>query len=766
MSYQDDIEFLHRLSRADIDDMLTRASLNKARDYQRQRRVINREVGENTIYAQVRGSEPEPYDVEISVEDGEVYAGCTCPYELSGWCKHIGAVLLEWIENRGSFNPVDKRQDSLFEQDDLDWLDDEDEDENWFEDEDEDVDLPQDAPPVVNENLFEQELQNLLGRFKIDELREIARQRRINLTVTRKEEIVQMLAERLADRDQVQALIAQSDDLSRRILTFLHLYAPPGYGTPLNYIQPLGLKGQSNEAIRQRVESMARQALIIPFTQNKIVYYVLPQISRLCLPPLPGEVDPWPLAQVSQLNVERRDFAMLTQKLYRLWTYLHEHQPRRALLPPADPIESQWNHLTGWRHDPDEIAQARKGGQYFAIPNQALSVPPAPYYLTEADQSTLCRLLNASPEEIEFYCALLNLMGALSGEAGEIIQTERSAIQTLLSMPLDLQLAVLTSTWQEMVEWSEMDGILRSVKDIGVRRNVTYTTYKLDDLYEEWQEGRQSLIRFLILLDEDTWVSVEALQHKIHELRPNLAHAMSHSGVWWLESTRKKKQFGAGFEDWLISYGRLVVATLTGPLAWLGILDLGYQDGRLAAVRLTPAGAFILGRRQRAFAPPRTVELDRAVRFNDDLTVDVMPGMVSMELYALLNTMARLENATPQHLSYHLDANSVHHLYEQGATAQTLIERLNQFSPAPVSAAWQRRLREWETHYGQLHLYQGIALIELADDFALQELLASTSLRDHLVYQFSNRLIAVQPQAVDGLVQEMEKRGHTPRITG
>lgn len=762
MSYQDDIELLHRLSRADIDDMLTRAALSKARDYQRQRRVINREVGENTIYAQVRGSEPAPYDVEISVEDGEVYAGCTCPYELSGWCKHIGAVLLEWIENRSSFAVVDKHQDSLFEQDDLDWFKDEDED--LFGDQD--IELSEeDVPLIAGDKLYEEELKNLLDRYKIDELREIARRRHVNLTVTRKEDIVQMLADRLTDRGQVQAQIAQIDDLSRRILTFLHLSAPPGYGTPLTYIRPFGVQGQSNEAIRQRVDSMTKQGLLMPFEQNKIIYYVLPQITRLCLPPLSGAILPWPQTQVPLLSIERRDFAMLTQKLYRLWTYLHEHHPHCTPLPPADPIESQWEHLVGWRHDPDEISQARKSGQYFFIQNQTLSVPPAPYHLTESDQSALCRLLNADPEEIEFCYALLAMMRAISGKPGEAIQTERGPIQELLGMPLDLQLAVLAATWQEMVEWSEIDGILRSVKDIGVRRNATYTTYKLQNLYEEWREGRQTVVRYLMLLEEDTWVSIEALQHTIHEIMPNLAHSMSHSGVWWLESTRKKKQFGAGFEDWLISYGRLVIATLTGPLIWLGAVELGYQDGHPAAIRLTPSGAFILGRRQMAFAKPRAIDLDRAVRFNDDLTVDVVSGAASMELYALLNNIARLENATPQHLSYHLDANSVHHLYEQGATAQILIERLTQFSPTPVSEAWQCRLREWEAHYGQLHLYQDIALIELVDDFALQELLASTSLRDHLVYQFSNRLVAVQPQAIDALTQEMEKRGYTPRIT-
>ena len=47
---------------------------------------------------------------------------------------------------------------------------------------------------------------------------------------------------------------------------------------------------------------------------------------------------------------------------------------------------------------------------------------------------------------------------------------------------------------------------------------------------------------------------------------------------------------------------------------------------------------------------------------------------------------------------------------------------------------------------------------------ALQELLISTSLADSLVYQFSSRLVAIWADHVDALVEEMEKRGYTPRI--
>ena len=75
-----------------------------------------------------------------------------------------------------------------------------------------------------------------------------------------------------------------------------------------------------------------------------------------------------------------------------------------------------------------------------------------------------------------------------------------------------------------------------------------------------------------------------------------------------------------------------------------------------------------------------------------------------------------------------------------------------------------QRMADWSQNYGKLHVYDDITLIELADDYALQELLSNTALRDHVIYAFSPRLVAIRPEALDALIPEMEKRGYTPHV--
>jgi hypothetical protein len=63
-------------------------------------------------------------------------------------------------------------------------------------------------------------------------------------------------------------------------------------------------------------------------------------------------------------------------------------------------------------------------------------------------------------------------------------------------------------------------------------------------------------------------------------------------------------------------------------------------------------------------------------------------------------------------------------------------------------------------------LHQNAALIECADDLALDELMAATPLPAHVIRQLSPRAVIVDPEYVEPLIQAMIQKGYTPRVTG
>ena len=746
MAYQTDLKKLYAITQADIDDMMTRSTLNKAKTFQRQGHVLDAVVDGTTILASVEGDNLEEYQVEITVEDGDIYAECTCSHDWGGWCEHTGAAILSWIQDREDFDILDA--DGLDEIEEMS-----------------DSAKPQETterPSLID--IWIEEYKRLLSNQKIKQLRQIAQTRGITLVEKLKDRIIDELATRLVDQKATQTEILQLDALSQELLSYVNLAVPPDYGMPLANIKPLKQGDHGQDIIRQKVNTLSKQGLLIPFLQRRVTYYVLPRLVRLCLPPFSDVVEPYAEQNIAALDIQTRDFATLNQKLYQVWNYIAEHRPRRRDQPTKDSVESQWTHLEGWTHLPDEIAEIKTRGQFFYNHHQAMTIPESTYHLREPDRKALCSQLGSSYEEIEFHYTLLSEIGAIEGDVGQPVRANNTQIQSLLNLPPGLQLATLLQAWQTTTQWSEMDSILRASDDICVRRNVTYTTYKPTHLYEEWREGRLAVFRFLSLLQEDRWISAKSLQKTIYEVIPNLAHFLSHTGVWWLESIRRKKQFGATLDDWLASYGRLVLAVLTGPLNWLGAIDLGYRNDKLEAVRLTPTGSFMLGRRQELFEHRAGIAPQQAIKLQDDLTATVMPGHAPLELYNLMGVIGQLESATPQHFHYRITANSVQSQFDQGESDQTLIASLEEVCPVEIPVSWKDKLHEWQENYGKLHLYQGITLIELADEYIAKELMLSTSLRQNIVYQFSPRLIAVRPDAVDDLVQEMEKQGYMPRV--
>jgi superfamily II DNA or RNA helicase len=65
-------------------------------DYVRRHAVEDIEIGEGSARGNVRGTEPEPYRVEIQLAPTGISSTCTCPTfsKINGHCKHVAALLI------------------------------------------------------------------------------------------------------------------------------------------------------------------------------------------------------------------------------------------------------------------------------------------------------------------------------------------------------------------------------------------------------------------------------------------------------------------------------------------------------------------------------------------------------------------------------------------------------------------------------------------------------------------------------------------------
>lgn len=87
-------------------------SFSRGETYARQGRVSNLRQTGATIKADCQGSEPSPYRVSVEVAGGKIKSSsCTCP--IGSACKHVAAVLIQFIENPDDVQQVEDAKSAL-----------------------------------------------------------------------------------------------------------------------------------------------------------------------------------------------------------------------------------------------------------------------------------------------------------------------------------------------------------------------------------------------------------------------------------------------------------------------------------------------------------------------------------------------------------------------------------------------------------------------------------------------------------------------------
>lgn len=98
------METIPQLSEQTIRARFDPQSWQRGRQYARDGAIINARRQDMTLKASCVGSMPEPYRVEVTFKPrGIAHANCTCPVGEEGYCKHVAALLITWLEHPDGF---------------------------------------------------------------------------------------------------------------------------------------------------------------------------------------------------------------------------------------------------------------------------------------------------------------------------------------------------------------------------------------------------------------------------------------------------------------------------------------------------------------------------------------------------------------------------------------------------------------------------------------------------------------------------------------
>jgi hypothetical protein len=344
------------------------------------------------------------------------------------------------------------------------------------------------------------------------------------------------------------------------------------------------------------------------------------------------------------------------------------------------------------------------------------------------------------------------------------------------------QRALLAQSYLKMWKWSALWEVLRTIKSLRLVRSCPALYYKPANLGPDLVEFRHIVLRTLASLPDREWVVLEDLFQFLRITWPRFDQTVldpyyrlysspqrHRAGAWFL--TREEQALHPGdVEDWDLAQGNFVRQILAGPLYWLGLADILYRGEDLVAFRLQGLDDLYWERAESVPPPGHAVEHVPAVPQAEAVNTDrfdiiVKPSVVKAQVHNLLDKIARLDVAEPDRFLYRLDAQACYEAFADGVVLSEILDDWQRFLQIPIPDAIGSQLAAWWQAYGQVHLYEGLTVIEFGDDYALAEAKAVTSLDKYLMAEVSPRLVIISPQAVAPLRAEFQKAGYTPKQT-
>ena len=758
--------------------VVTSKSLKKAREYVdgvrqavRNGRTLRAEVGKSRIY-----------QIEIDVLEDGIHAVCSCPYDWGDYCKHIGAVLLKWVEQPGSFviERVAPDADNAI----LDTIA---------------IEAPQTAVPrtkpfwltmpyQARREEYDDNLRVWLNEFTIQELRQIAKRQDWPVKGARKADIIQQIMSQMLQPGIALKSLLGLDAEHRQVFDAMGILYP-GIIFQTEHLallaKHLGVLTQYKK-IDTYITHLCDAGLAIPGSFDhrywQQISFIPNSLMRTLPPLLTGRIPETSLSDKADSGVTLAQARPFLQRAHQILLLLEQSQPSLRQPLPRPRLEKFHEIIQGWDYIPEEIRDAQNKNKFKTHdPQFSLTVPPP---LPALPDETIKRLAPLAGDEtqLNFIYHLLLAAGLL--QPGSPVTVWRETKEQFLRRDEAGQWAILAWAYFTMDTWNELWLALAERPSLQLKRaqNRYYRPMEPATMYQMLAAFRGQVLQALACLPDNCWFSLRDITDLLYPLWPRFdSWAWANTNYygdtrpdWSLADDGRTLDPTNNKADWNIAQGSFIQQIIQGPLHWLGFADISMEYGRLVAFRLHGLGNLFLDKVESiplggAAIPAGKTAVSTPVPTDaiviQDTAIIVNPTAVSAQAHNYLDGIAILEEAGTDRFVYQLSAAAVHQALEEGQTINQLMDDWEKWLAIPMSDAIHDHLMAWQKAYGQVRLYERVSVIEFSDEYALAEMKAATSLEKHLVAEISPTLVIIPANAIDILATELEKAGYTPKKT-
>lgn len=271
--------------------------------------------------------------------------------------------------------------------------------------------------------------------------------------------------------------------------------------------------------------------------------------------------------------------------------------------------------------------------------------------------------------------------------------------------------------------------------------------------------ARLVILGYLSSLPSETWWNLGSFISALKQRNPDFQRPAGDYDAWFI---RRKidGEYLRGFEHWDEVDGRLIRYLLTGPLHWLGVLDLARPEAgqEVTAFRLSGWSRSLLQEK----APKGFPLEEEPLIVRSDARISAR-RLVPRRVRYQLARFCEWEKETLDEYQYRISSPSLSRARQQGLTVTQLLAMLNRYAKA-VPPSLIKALERWDKQGSEAKLEKTVVLRVASEDIllALRKSRASRFLGEPL----GPSTIAVKPGAIEKVLGALAELGYLGEIRG
>ena len=293
--------------------------------------------------------------------------------------------------------------------------------------------------------------------------------------------------------------------------------------------------------------------------------------------------------------------------------------------------------------------------------------------LRRPDSPKLLKALNP-PLPIE---NLLTLLSALKLTGPDGLPSADSA-RPFLEMERAQALSLLVSGWKDSDKYNEV------MLTPGLRFEGKH--------FIDPRQVRAKVIEYINALEADEWVAIDDFINWIHEVAPDILRQAGDYDHWLIRSTLTNEPL-RGFSSWFEVEGQIIRHLLTGPMHWLGLLDLASsREGELPS----------LFQKSAWFEALLNDKLPGGLLAENDPIVISSSGLLHMTRHTpriaryQVSRFGEWDQSPKSDFVYRLSPHSLTAAADQGLTTTHLISLLRKYGKNPPPPSLVKAIKRWQ----------------------------------------------------------------------